>query len=263
MLDITGVLRDLEAESADLDALVAALQPDAWMQPTPAVGWTIAHQISHLAWTDQVAYFSTTAPARFAAAAAPALEDPDGFVDRAAIDGLAPAPELLARWRAGRSALCEALAVAPPGAKLPWYGVDMSPTSMATGRIMETWAHGQDIADALGFVRTPTDRLRHVVHLATRTVAFSFAAHGLPVPGAPIRLALVAPDGEIWPYGPDDAANAVTGTALDLCLVATHRRHRDDVALTATGPVANAWLDVVQAFAGPPGAPRAPMRAVA
>ena len=110
--------------------------------------------------------------------------------------------------------------------------------------------------------RTPTARLRHVVHLANRTIAFSFAAHGRPVPDAPIRLELAAPDGTTWIYGPDNAIDVVTGSALDFCLVATHRRHRDDVDLIATGPVADEWLTVVQTFAGPPGQARAPMQPV-
>jgi uncharacterized protein (TIGR03084 family) len=260
--DIIDVLADLDAESADIDALVTGLQPDMWSLATPAEGWSIAHQISHLAWTDHVALLSATDANLFLVALAPALSDPDGFVDRAATEGLAPGPELLARWRAGRSSLREALTSAPASSKLQWYGVAMSPVSMATGRIMETWAHGQDIADALDITRVPTRRLRHVVHLANRTIAFSFAAHGRPAPAAPIRLELIAPDGETWSYGPDDAINLVRGPALDFCLVATHRRHRDDVDLVATGPVADEWLTVAQTFAGPPGRARAPMQPV-
>jgi hypothetical protein len=45
----------------------------------------------------------------------------------------------------------------------------------------------------------------------------------------------------------------VTGPALDLCLLATQRRNRADLALVATGPDADAWLDIAQAFAGLPG----------
>lgn len=55
---------------------------------------------------------------------------------------------------------------------------------------METWAHGLDIADALGVQLVPTDRLRHVARLGVRTRDHSFAAHGLPVPDAPFRVEL-------------------------------------------------------------------------
>ena len=48
-----------------------------------------------------------------------------------------------------------------PRTRLPWFGPDMSAASSLTARIMETWAHTQDIADALGVTREPTSRLRH------------------------------------------------------------------------------------------------------
>jgi uncharacterized protein (TIGR03084 family) len=259
MPTITELLADLEAESADLDAHLAGRPGADWARATPAAGWTVAHQIAHLAWTDHVANLSATDPDAFMAELAPALSDPQHFVDRAAEAWIGPAPDLLRRWRHGRATLAASLLAAEPGARLPWYGTGMTPTSMATGRIMETWAHGQDVVDALGVVRAPTNRLRHVVHLASRTVGYSFQANGLADPGRPIRLELTGPEGDIWRYGPDDAQDVVTGTALDLCLVATHRRHRDDVDLTAAGPVAGTWLDVVQTFAGPPGQPRAPL----
>jgi len=258
--DISELISDLDAESEAVDALVATLPPAAWDRSTPAEGWTIAHQISHLAWTDQIAYLSVTDATSFNMALAHAADDPAGFVDRAAIEGLAPPTELLARWRAGRTALTSALATSPQDIKLPWYGVAMSTASMATGRIMETWAHGTDIADALGVTMPATTRLRHVLFLATRTFGFSFAAHGRSTPEAPVRLELVAPDGSLWTYGPEEAEDRIQGTVLDFGLVATHRRHRDDLNLRTTGPVAGAWLDVVQTFAGPPGKPRRPLR---
>jgi uncharacterized protein (TIGR03084 family) len=119
---------------------------------------------------------------------------------------------------------------------------------------METWAHGEDVAAALGVARTPTGRLRHIAHLGVRTRGFSFLARGQQAPDAEVRVELVAPDGAMWTYGPDDAPDRVTGPALDFCQLVTRRRHRDDLALVATGDGADRWLDVAQAFAGPPGA---------
>jgi uncharacterized protein (TIGR03084 family) len=255
--DIADVLTDLADESAELDALVAGRPAADWALATPAPGWTIAHQIAHLAWTDQVAYLSTTDADQFVAMLTAQLGSGPDFVDRTAAEGIAPPAEMLGRWRAGRSALAGALAVAPAGIRLPWYGVQMSPLAMATGRVMETWAHGQDVADALGVTRVPTIRLRHTVFLAVRTFGFSFEANGRVPPDVPVRVELAAPDGTTWAYGPAGAADVVRGPALDFCLIATHRRHRDDVDVTATGPVADEWLDVAQTFAGPPGRPRA------
>lgn len=263
MVNLTDLLTDLSAESAELDALVAPLSTAEWARATPAPGWTIGHQIAHLAWTDHVAQLAATDADAFYASVATAA-DPTRLVDAGAEEFLAPAAELLPRWRSGRAALASALAATPAGEKLPWYGTRMSPASMATARIMETWAHGADVADALGTTRPATARLRHIAHLGFRTLPHSFAAHGHPLPTAPVRIELTAPPasadtaGATWAYGPADAANRVTGPALDFCLLVTQRRHRADLTLTATGPVADAWLDVAQAFAGPPGAGRTP-----
>ncbi|MFC8846440.1 MULTISPECIES: TIGR03084 family metal-binding protein [unclassified Micromonospora] len=256
MVDLTDLHTDLTDESGQLDALVAALPPGDWARPTPAPGWTVAHQIAHLAWTDHVALLAATDPGAFLASVTSA-PDPTRLVDAGAADFLAPPTELLTRWRAGRSALADALADVPAGEKLPWYGTRMSAASMTTARIMETWAHGEDVADALGVTRAPTVRLRHVVHLGFRTLGHGFAAHGRAVPAVPVRVEVTAPGG-VWVHGPADAADRVTGPALDFCLLVTQRRHRADLDLVATGPVADAWLDVAQAFAGPPGAGREP-----
>ena len=56
----------------------------------------------------------------------------------------------------------------------------------------------------------------------------------------------------------EDAPQRVTGPALDFCLLVTQRAHRADLALTAEGPDADRWLDIAQAFAGPPGDGRTP-----
>ncbi|MBY8875440.1 TIGR03084 family protein [Micromonospora sp. PLK6-60] len=257
MVDHTALLTELAAESAQLDALVAALPAPAWDRPTPAPGWTVAHQIAHLAWTDHVSRLAATDAEAFYATVA-AAPDPARLVDDGAASFLAPPAELLTRWRAGRDALATALAAVPATEKLPWFGTRMSAASMATARLMETWAHGEDVADTLGVRRTPTDRLRHVAHLGFRTLGHGFAAHGRAVPAVPVRVELAAPDGGTWTFGPAEAADRVTGPALDFCLLVTQRRHRGDLALVATGPIADEWLDVAQAFAGPPGGKREP-----
>ncbi|MFG3659290.1 TIGR03084 family metal-binding protein [Streptomyces sp. NPDC047706] len=259
MADPTPVFDDLRAESDELDRLVADLPPERWTLPTPAPRWTVAHQIAHLAWTDRSALLAVTDEDAFRTLVEKAFAAPDSFVDDGADEGarLAPA-ELLTSWREGRAALDAALRAAPPGARFPWYGPPMSAASMATGRIMETWAHGQDVADALGVERTPTDRLKHVVRIGVRARDFAFAAHGLPAPGEEFRVELVAPSGELLTYGPEGAAQRVTGTAYDFALLVTQRAHRDDVDVRAEGTDADRWLGIAQAFAGPPGDGRPP-----
>lgn len=257
--DPTPVFDDLREESEELDRLVAELSPEQWALATPAPGWSVAHQIAHLAWTDHSALLAATDMDAFHTLVEKALVAPGSFVDDGAEEGAAlPPAELLTRWREGRAALDKALRAAPRGGKLPWYGPPMSAASMATARLMETWAHGLDIADALGVVRPPTDRLRHVVWIGVRTRDFAFTVHGLPVPFEPFRIELTAPSGELWTYGPEDAGQRVTGSAVDFCRLVTQRAHRSDLDLRAEGPDADRWFDIAQVFAGPPGAGRGP-----
>ena len=256
---LRAVLDDLAAEGAALDALVADLDEPGWRLPTPAAGWDVATSVAHLAWTDEVAVVAATDKAAWDALVLQAIADPTGFVDAEALAGAtAPPGGLLARWRAGRARLAEVLAAHPPDQKLPWFGPPMSPTSMATARFMETWAHGLDVAEALSREVEPHDRVRHVVHLGVRTRAFSFVNNGLEAPAGDVRVELVAPSGETWSYGPEDAGERVTGPAWDFALLVTQRRHRDDLGLDASGADADRWLDIAQAFAGPSGNGRAP-----
>lgn len=253
------VLDDLRDEGSALDSLVAGLEATAWTAPTPAPGWTIAHQIAHLEWTDGVALLAVTDPDAFAREIEAAVIQVDSYVDDAARLGAARRPaELLERWRTGRTALLETLSAQPPGTRFPWFGPPMSTASMATGRLMETWAHGQDIADALGVRREPTARLRHVARIGVRARDYAYAVRGLTPPTEEFRVELTSPDGDVWAYGPQDAAQRVTGPALDFCLLATQRRHRDDLAVRAVGEDADRWLSIAQAFAGPAGPGRPP-----
>ncbi|GAA2426112.1 TIGR03084 family metal-binding protein [Actinomadura vinacea] len=254
MPDLSSLLADLTAEGESLDELAAAA-PD-WTVPTPAEGWTIAHQIAHLAWTDRQAVVAATDPDAFGELLAGATAR---LVDESAAAGAAEKPaDLLERWRAGRREIISALAAVPSGTRLPWFGPPMSAASMATARIMETWAHGQDVADALEAVREPTARLRHVAHIGVRARDFAFRNRRLEPPAEEFRVALAGPGGEEWTWGPDGAAQSVTGPALDFCLLVTQRRNRADLAVTAHGPDAVRWLEVAQAFAGPPGGGRPP-----
>lgn len=254
MAKVDAVLADLVAESAELDALVADLDDAGWATPTPAAGWTIAHQIAHLTWTDRAALLAATDAKGFADHLREAAANPTGFVDQAAetVAALTSA-ELLKTWRTDRARLARTLEAVPEGTKIGWYGPPMSAPSMATARLMETWAHGGDVADALGVRREPTPRLRNVAHLAVRTRDFAYLLNDQTPPGEEFRIELTGPGRELWTWGPEDAAQRVTGSAYDFCRVAVQRLHRDDADVKAEGPDADGWLDIIQAFAGPPG----------
>jgi uncharacterized protein (TIGR03084 family) len=257
MADLSQIVDDLRAESDELDALVAALPDDGWAAPTPAAGWTIAHQIGHLLWTDRGALVSVTDEPGFVDVVKSALDDPIGFVNAAA-DELAAVPptELLADWRATRAQLHDALLTVGDGRKLPWFGPPMSGPSMATARLMETWAHGLDVADALGVTRPPTPRLRSIAHIGVRTRDFAFVINELAPPTEPFRVELCAPDGSMWTWGPDGASQRVTGSAEDFCFLVTQRRPLRELDIRAEGDDAARWLPIAQAFAGPPGGGR-------
>lgn len=259
MAELHTLLDDLRAEGDALDDLVAHLPDEDWARPTPAAGWTIAHQIGHLLWTDRAALTAVRDEAAFVAAVQEAFTDPGGFVDDAAAkQARRPAQQLLSDWREARRELADALASVPQGTKILWFGPPMSAASMATARLMETWAHGGDVADALGIEREPSARLRHIAHLGVRTRDFAYLIRDATPPEAEFRVALTAPDGTEWVWGPDDATQSVTGSALDFCRLVTQRIHRADTDLVAVGADADAWLDFAQAFAGPSGGGRAP-----
>ena len=261
MLD--DLLGDLDAESDRLRAAVVPLDDDGWHTPTPATGWDVATQIAHLTWTDEAAVQAARAAKgdtqEWDGIVLAALEDPDGFADTGARAVAEALPEdLVARWDAARAALVDALRAAD--GKLPWFGPPMSPTSMATARLMETWAHGLDVYEALGVEPVVTDAVRHVCHLGIRTRDWAFRTHGLEPPAEELRVELVGPGGETWSWGPEDAAQSVTGSAYDFARLATQRVNRADTGLVAVGADADTWLDIAQAFAGPPGAGREPLR---
>jgi len=254
---LTQVLGDLEAEGDRLEQLVAGLDDDGWRTPTPAPGWDVATQVAHLAWTDEVARTAATDKEAWDAVVLEAVADPEGYVDTQAL-ALAREPALLDRWRRARADLRAALVAMPQGQKMPWFGPPMSPTSMATARLMETWAHSLDVHEALGAAVEDTDRIRHVAHLGVRTRDFAFSVHGLEPPAEEFRVDLVAPSGDVWSWGPEDAGQTLTGSAGDFCRLVTQRVHRADTDLVASGADVDRWLDIAQAFAGQPGEGRAP-----
>jgi uncharacterized protein (TIGR03084 family) len=251
--------RDLESETAVLARILDGLTDEQWTWPTPAPGWSVTDQVSHLAHSDEVAVLSATDRAGFGALLARENESVERRTERWAQEHRHLTPAELTEWFASvRAELVATFRALDPSVRVPWYGPDMSAAAALTARIMETWAHGRDVADTVGAAWSPTPGLRQVAHLCVRALPNSFRARGRPEPDAAVYVALTAPDGERWEWGPPDAENRVTGDAVELCLVATQRRHPDDTGLVAVGPVASEWLTIAQAFAGPPGVGRTP-----
>jgi uncharacterized protein (TIGR03084 family) len=254
------VVADLRDESADLLAILRPLDAAGWALPTPAAGWSVQDQVNHLAWFDESAALAVTDPDEFRAGATALSGAAADFPDLLVTRQRGMAPSATHDWfRTARAAFLDVAAAHDGATRLPWYGVPMSLTSSVTARLMETWAHGQDVADALGVTRQPTARLRHVCHLGVATRAFSFRLRGLPVPEQDVAVELSAPDGALWSWGSTADGQRVSGPALDFCLLVTQRRHLADTSLTAEGAVAAAWLRIAQAYAGSAGTGRSPL----
>ncbi len=258
-VDLGALADDLAAETAVLTAVLQPVDDERWSTSTPAAGWRVHDQVSHLAFFDQAAARAAREPERFRAelAAARARDaDVTGDVQERYAD--MPAGELFAWFEDARAELVQALCALDPSTRVPWYGPDMSIASSLTARIMETWAHGQDVFDAFGMPHPSTRALQQVAFIGVRTVANSFVTRGLEAPDVPIFVRLRAPDGAPWEWGDANAADRVEGDATEFCLVVTQRRNVADTALAISGPVATQWMQIAQAFAGPPGEGRPP-----
>lgn len=257
---LDAALEDLAAEGDFLDGVITEHQPDLEL-PSAAPGWSIGHQIGHLIWTDRVSTLACRDRIGFGRQAEAFGAAPQRTIEAGALQAASgPMPEVLAAWRSARGGLIAALGSAPTGAKIPWFGPSTTPAGMASVRIMETWAHGLDITDVLGLSPSATARLWHIAALGVHTRDFAFSLHGLRSPSSAFRVDLVAPSGEMWSWGPAGAADRISGSALDFCLLVTQRRHRVDLELTATPGAAAAWLPIAQVFVGPAGTGRSARR---
>ncbi len=253
-IDINALLEDLVAETEVVVAMLAPLEDASWDLPTPAVGWAIRDQVSHLAYFDEAALLSLRDPEQFRADAAALSVYGDSFPDEIAkrYRDVAPA-KLLAWFKDARAAMVASFAGVDARHRLRWYGPDMSAASSLTARLMETWAHGVDIADTLEIAVLASNRLRHIAHLGYNTRSFSYSLHDRGVPEVPVRVELLAPDGSTWNFGPDGASEVVRASALEFCLVVTQRRNLADTEIVLSGEAASEWMHIAQAYAGAPG----------
>lgn len=254
---VARVRDDLVTEQDELDSIVADFNVDQWRTATASERWTVADQIAHLTYFDESASWAITDEGRFRrslADLAPVLSG-DGGDD--AIDDITMGryrsmepDELLDTWRTNRRHLADAAAGLDEDARVIWYGPSMGAKSFLTARLMECWAHGQHVVDAVGVDRAPTDRLQHIAQLGFITRRWTYANRGLDDPTTPVRVELTAPSGAIWSFGPDDADQSIVGPALDFCLVVTQCRHVDATDLAVSGADAREWMTMAQAFAG-------------
>jgi uncharacterized protein (TIGR03084 family) len=165
---------------------------------------------------------------------------------------------LLAAWQDYYQQMTPRWVQTDPKQRVRWVGPDMSVRSSMTARLMETWAHGQEIYDVFGLERTQTDRIKNIVVIGINTFGWTHKNRGEAVPAQMPTVSLTAPSGEHWLWGEPDSDEMIQGDAAEFCMVVTQTRNIADTALQVSGPVAQHWMAHAQCFAGPPKDPPAP-----
>ena len=251
---IEALCNDLLAECRELDAFVSTLPDEDWMKVTAFFDWTVRDEILHLHQVDRFGLVSLGGADDFRALLADVrAKQADGMELSAQVrDEFAGASnaEVLETWRAGYERIAAELLAAPDGFRVTWFGPEMAVLSFATARLMEVWAHGQDIYDLFGHKREPAARVRHICDLGVRTFGWSFRNRGLDVPPRP-AIKLTGPGDESWEWS-GESDEVITGPALDFAMVVTQRRPVEDTELIASGETSASFLKIAQCFAGAP-----------
>ncbi|HSG89725.1 MAG TPA: TIGR03084 family metal-binding protein [Pseudomonadales bacterium] len=246
---------DFRDESDTLHALIAGRSDLDWDRPTQFKGWTLNNVLRHLHFWNIAADLSLHDETAFEglvqAFRAGVGRTPMKDMEAVYLEGLA-GPALLDTWRTQYHEMSERFAEADGKQRLKWVGPTMSARSSITARLMETWAHGQEIYDQLGVVRENTDRIRSICVLGINTFAWTFTNRKLGVPPAVPNVSLTAPSGAIWEFNESNDDDFIEGSAEDFCMVVTQVRSLEDVNLTVLGDTATRWMAIAQCFAGPP-----------
>jgi uncharacterized protein (TIGR03084 family) len=245
---------DFLAESDALHAIVEPLSETAIDQPTAFKGWTINTVLSHLHVWNLAAGMSLKGDGSFETfyAGAAAVTGRGGRLPEYEIvwlDGLA-GRALVGAWREGFTKTAAAFSSADASARVKWAGPDMSVRSSLTARLMETWAHGQEIYDQLGLVRRNRDHIRNIVVLGNNTFGWTYKVRGEEPPAPRPHLRLTAPSGEMWSYNDASETDLIEGLAEEFCQVVTQTRNIADTQIRVVGAPAADWMSKAQCFAG-------------
>ena len=250
---------DFYSESAALHALLADADPTRFDEPTQFKDWSINAVLQHLHFWNQMAAFQVTDEERLVSTLGDVLNYKDGMraFEAAQLGGLV-GEALLQAWWQGAEEAAKIFETCDPKARLKWAGPDMSARSSITARLMETWAHGQEIYDHLGVVRKNEDRIQNIVVLGVNTFGWTYKARRETPPGPMPHLVLTAPSGARWTFGEENEASRIEGLAEEFCQVVTQTRNIADTTLKLTGEVATDWMSKAQCFAGAAHAPPPP-----
>ena len=248
------VAADLRVEADELHAFLQTLSDEDWAKTTPFMGWNAWDVVAHLHFFDEVSLLALTDADAFGLRRQELIgamgEGKTNQQIARAEYGSIGHRELLDAWLRTCHEMSDRLGKSDPKRRLPWFGPDMGVQMFTTARLMETWAHGQDVYDVMRVAREPTDRLKHVAVLGVKTFGWTFVNRGLEPPGPPPHVRLTAPSGALWEWNEPSESERVEGSALEFCRVVTQGRNVADTRLQVTGEVANAWMAIAQCFAG-------------
>mmetsp|Transcript_39789 Transcript_39789/g.80389 ORF Transcript_39789/g.80389 Transcript_39789/m.80389 type:complete len:269 (+) Transcript_39789:41-847(+) len=254
--------QDFLDESEALYAIVSPLSDEELGTKTSFKGWTIGNVIGHLHVWNWAADLTLKDGAAFqdfyktVMKVARKTGSLTGFENSWLGD--LKGQTLVKAWRENYLGMAERFGKADPSKRVKWAGPDMTVRSKITARLMETWAHAQEVYDQLGRVRANGDRVRNIVILGVNTYGWTFKNRKLEPPGPMPHLRLTAPSGEVWTYGEPSESECIEGLAEEFCQVVTQTRNIADTKLRVTGPVATDWMAKAQCFAGGPENPPPP-----
>ena len=243
------VLVDLALEEARLSGLLTGLDDGQWRAPSAAPGWSVSDVVLHLAQSEELVVATLTGlpPAQPRDPRAVEANGIDAVMEQLIRADRAEPAVVHARWETARAAALEELARADPSVAVAWAATPLRPQTLATTRLAEHWAHGLDITDPLGLPYEDTARLRHIARLGHRTIPYAFAVVGEQAPV--VRCELTGPGGEVWCFGPEEAATSVRGPAGDFCRVGARRVAPAATRLQAEGPQAERVLELLRNYA--------------
>ncbi len=248
------ILAALEEQIAELDSLIAPVDPAAWANPSRCSGWTVSDVVLHLAQTNEMALASVHG--RFAEVLTELTRDlpPSQDVDDGAgmmVDHErgAPPAAVYARWRDGADALVAAFRKADAHDRVQWVAGTLSVHTLCTTRLAETWIHANDVAHGLGVTLPPSERQVHIARLAWRTLPYAFTRAGKTMSGTVAMQLLDAKGNDVSFEHAEPSETIVRGSVTELCEVAGQRADAAATGLTAVGPDGEAALQLVRTFA--------------
>jgi uncharacterized protein (TIGR03084 family) len=252
---------DFRDESEALYRLMQPLEAEAFGTVTQFKQWTFDDILGHLHLWNHAADLSLTDEAAFQAFIGEVFQyvasgSLRAFEQKWLADLHGKA--LLEQWHEFVLEMPPRFGAADPQARVKWAGPDMSVRSSITARLMETWAHGLAIYDALGVERVDTDRIRNIAVLGVNTFGWAFRNRRLEVPAVMPYVRLTAPSKMTWEWGEPNESECVEGSATEFCQVVTQTRNVADTGLEVRGAVAVQWMQIAQCFAGPAEQPPSP-----